>query len=139
MTHNPGCSRCNDDKEDVLHMIRDCMVTREIWEIALLTSPQSDFFSPTSIQDWILKCMFTGPSRRGELGWQEKMAIIIWCLWRWRNVEVFEKERLSLHTRWELISRCVEETRLAWGVDHVASNSSVPLEFLGQSNAETLG
>lgn len=97
LTQNPGCSRCNCDKEDVVHMVRDCVASKVVWEAVLPRYPQPNFFSQTSVRDWIHEGLRSDAARRASFGWKEVMAIVAWCLWRWRNEEVFDKEIRLLH------------------------------------------
>lgn len=46
--------------------------------------------------------------------WPEVMAITWWNLWRWRNEDIFEREKLPLPQKLKHIRSSVEETVKAW-------------------------
>lgn len=95
-------------------MIRDCVASREVWEVMLLKYPQSNFFTHSSTQLWLYAGMREYRVEKGGFGWKEIMAIVIWCLSKW-NDEIFEKGTRTLNERIQFIQRRVEESTTIWG------------------------
>lgn len=118
-----------------MHTIRDCVASREVWEIVLLRYPQSHFFSQAFAREWIHEGLRMGETRKGCIGWKEIMAIVSWRLWRWRNEKVFDKGVQPLHERLEFIHKSAEETGLIWGREENNSNNRV-LSFVSAQPTE---
>lgn len=108
-----ACSRCNGEREDALHMVGQGLqcIKRSL-----------ESFPPTTGGSQLLFLFFTRPvigdnlgcKRRadGVSGWPEKFVIISWCLWRWRNAEIFEKNVMPMSLKLEFIEMCVWSGKL---------------------------
>lgn len=48
-----------------------------------------------------------------SLKWPERMAIIVWALWKWRNDWVFKNEEMSLPRRLKSLMSSLEEVSVA--------------------------
>lgn len=101
MTNSPACPRCSCAVEDALHMLRDCPPSKEVWVRTWPTAFIPEFFS-LHLHEWLLKSLSLNsrPRAMGEGSWSERMAITMWNLWKWRNLEVFRKGVMPLHQRW---------------------------------------
>lgn len=115
MTQLAGCARCTCEKEDTLHMVRDCVASREVWEVMLLRYPQSRFFTHTSVQQWLYEGLRGHKAEKGKFGWKEIMATVMWWLWKCRNDEVFDKVTRTLNERICFIQMRIEESAAIWG------------------------
>jgi hypothetical protein len=73
---SPVCQRCGKYKEDVLHCLRDCAPSKEVWQ--LISSVNHRYlFSFTSWKTWLQTMS------KGAFG--NMFAITIWWIWRFRN------------------------------------------------------
>ncbi|KAF7823260.1 putative non-LTR retroelement reverse transcriptase [Senna tora] len=52
ITTSDTCKRCNNAKEDALHVLRDCPLIKPLWESMLKTEHWHRFFS-MNIDEWI--------------------------------------------------------------------------------------
>lgn len=113
MADNPSCHRCAVDKEDVIHMARDCVSSREIWECLPISNMSPDFYN-MPLRDWLLFGLRHGRERNKTASSPERMAISLWWIWRWRNDEVFGSGTTPLSHRLEIITRSFDENRVVW-------------------------
>lgn len=75
MAASAGCGRCSATVEDILHCLRDCPHSKEVWN-RLGCGSFGGFFSADG-WSWLLSIM-QQPN-------VEKLVYILWWIWRWRN------------------------------------------------------
>lgn len=91
LSSNASGSRCSNGTEDLIHLIRDCVGTSEVWK-NLIPSPLHSKFSSTSLQNWLELNLWGQEFSHVSHNWPEKWSIICWWLWKWRNEEVVGRE-----------------------------------------------
>lgn len=96
---------CN--MEVALHTIQDCPASREVW-VNTWPARFSPGFFLLPLRDWMLQCLSLRRSSLEEGGCSERMAITLWNLWKWRNLNVFEGGIIPLQLRLESINRAWE-------------------------------
>lgn len=77
LAHRPGCQCCSANNEGILHVLRDCPHSREIWYRSGLR-PTRSFFTQSNVNtDWI---------REHISGNRECLFLAgVWWIWCWRN------------------------------------------------------
>lgn len=79
LASHAGCQRCSGNGEHILHVLRDCPHSREVWYRSGLR-PTRAFFSQQVVSNWI-----TDHTK----GRNESIFLSgIWWLWCWRNNRV---------------------------------------------------
>lgn len=53
---NPSYHKCDADKEDAIHVVRDCAVSTKVWECMPISSTSSNFYT-MPLREWILLCL----------------------------------------------------------------------------------
>lgn len=84
LTDDTKCFICGESSESTLHILRDCPAARSIWRKVEGPSLDPTFFQE-DLKNWILKNL----ENKEHETWPTFFAIIIWWLWRWRNMFVF--------------------------------------------------
>ncbi|CAN1145565.1 Putative ribonuclease H protein At1g65750 [Linum perenne] len=87
MSQDGSCHRCPGAVEDLLHVLRDCNLAREVWTKLFPHSVVTNFFSD-GIHDWLRhglqqpdSCLIFGTA--------------IWLIWKARNEAVFEHTSMT--------------------------------------------
>ncbi|KAK9005282.1 hypothetical protein V6N11_042725 [Hibiscus sabdariffa] len=83
------CVVCNVSDETVTHVLRDCCVTRQLWQQLLPPALAQHFFS-MNLQAWLscnLMSTFLHPV--WNLSWNLLSASLIWQFWKRRNDIIF--------------------------------------------------
>lgn len=111
MSMSARCERCGDILEDSLHVLGDCTFARDVWGVFRPQAWIKDFAS-LPLRDWILENLKANGEDRQEIGWPARMAVIVWMLWRWRNMEIFKHERLPLPHRIQTLLQLFDEAKM---------------------------
>ncbi|XVF10997.1 hypothetical protein REPUB_Repub07fG0231300 [Reevesia pubescens] len=83
------CSRCSTNDETILHALRDCTKSKEIW-LSFGTVLGPDFFD-LGLRDWILKN--TSKNKKVlRVSLSTLFAVTSWYVWYWRNCLLHEEE-----------------------------------------------
>lgn len=82
------CECCGQEKEDVIHALRDCVVAQRIWNY-LVPDVFRQPFSSLNIHDWL--CFNLGKAGVNEIldDWACFFGITIWKIWLWHNQFIF--------------------------------------------------
>jgi len=83
MVASPSCTRCSSPIEDILHCLRDCPHSRELW-LRLNMGRYNTFFSEFDVKVWLhemTKCTSAILFITG-----------VWNVWCWRNNTIFEDQ-----------------------------------------------
>ncbi|KAL4279937.1 hypothetical protein GQ457_03G021630 [Hibiscus cannabinus] len=92
LTASVQCKVCFDSPEDTIHVLRDCMVARNLWS-RVLTEAQYETFSQLNGDDWFRVNLFAPnivTSTRKE--WPQVFAIFCWLLWKNRCCRIMGSE-----------------------------------------------
>ncbi|KAJ8425912.1 hypothetical protein Cgig2_015730 [Carnegiea gigantea] len=81
---------CHNVEETSLHLLRDCIFARNIWEKIVEGVLKTNFVS-TNLNDWMSINVGSGMSH-GAIKWSTIFTVTIWRVWRWRNALVFNDD-----------------------------------------------
>ena len=86
------CPICQREPESIIHAIRDCVWVITIW-IQLGVSISNQVFWTSNLQDWIiLNGKASSNCDRGNLPWKSIVSFTMWCIWKNRNMVVFNRK-----------------------------------------------
>ncbi|XVF29674.1 hypothetical protein REPUB_Repub15cG0142300 [Reevesia pubescens] len=80
---NPACFRCSLAVENVVHALRDCSKSKEVWLEINKDLETSNFFR-LPLKDWIISNIGCKNSISG-IPWSVFFSSALWFLWFWRN------------------------------------------------------
>ncbi|KAH1039339.1 hypothetical protein J1N35_041082 [Gossypium stocksii] len=87
---DPSCSICGFHSKDILLILRDCVVAKEVWSHVLSGNSLLNFFS-SNLQDWLLANLQDNSMVREERSsWACLFGLIIWHLWKNCNLSIFQ-------------------------------------------------
>ncbi|GLT41442.1 hypothetical protein SLA2020_155080 [Shorea laevis] len=90
MTIDDKCPRCQNGGEDVLHLVRDCASSHQIWS-RWLSEEQQERRRQLSLLEWVrYNHQRSNVKVDFNLSWDATFAIIVWFLWLGRNQAVFK-------------------------------------------------
>lgn len=72
----------------MLHAVRDCPEAKRVWLHLCPTPIQSEFFSETGLQNWIIHSL-SSPKIDDNDDWLYFFPLTAWWLWKWRCQRVF--------------------------------------------------
>ncbi|KAL8141026.1 hypothetical protein V2J09_007047 [Rumex salicifolius] len=78
MSPTEGCPRCTDT-ESLLHLLRDCLPIRRVWEEIGGSSLSTSFFNFTAVKDWVVH------NTKNRDSWSTTFSYMIWHTWKCRN------------------------------------------------------
>ena len=87
------CPVCHVEVEDQLHVLRDCSITRAMWQILVPCSDHTRFFRSDFMQ-WFRENLMKKDIMNEE-AWGATFVIACWWIWRRRNLFVFEQKKVS--------------------------------------------
>ncbi|KAJ1430774.1 Ribonuclease H-like superfamily [Sesbania bispinosa] len=87
LSDSPSCPRCSNNMESILHCIRDCPHSREIW-LRMGLCHLSNFFSLDTVS-WIFQQL--------DVEDMELRLLSIWWVWRWRNNMILDSSRWKIN------------------------------------------
>ncbi|KAK4273715.1 hypothetical protein QN277_017054 [Acacia crassicarpa] len=94
LSDNGSCQICNMGQENLLHVIRDCPETLELWRQIVPRSLWRTFSSLT-LDSWMRWNLNYRVGSKQEEDWKQVFAITCWWLWRRRNSTIFENKKIS--------------------------------------------
>ncbi|KAH9673795.1 reverse transcriptase domain-containing protein [Citrus sinensis] len=82
------CEYCGQEKKDVIHALRDCVVAKRIWNHLVLGMFKQSFFS-LDLRDWL--CFNLGKAGINKVvdEWACLFGVAVWKIWFWRNQFIF--------------------------------------------------
>ena len=121
LSEDPRCLRCPaQDEETILHLLRDCPIARVVWR-NVGGATQDPSFWMGSLEDWMV-CNLQAQGRHFSDTWPTCFAVVVWWLWRWRNLVVFGRQQdIPVDTGSFLQNRFTE----AWQAFYGEGNSSL--------------
>lgn len=87
-----SCNRCMHGQEIILHLLRDCHYSRQVWQFLQLDHDSN--FYVANYMDWIVNNI---NSVRGIL-----FAVTCWTIWKSRNSLIFPNKRW---TTWQIVNQ----------------------------------
>ncbi|KAL4351441.1 hypothetical protein GQ457_06G009310 [Hibiscus cannabinus] len=92
LTNLDCCEICLDNSKDLIHVLRDCLVARDLWA-KILPSLQIDSFSQVHADEWLRVNLF---ALAGLLSvskeWPRKFETPCWLMWKNRCCHVMGSE-----------------------------------------------
>lgn len=89
---------CQIQEEDILHAIWDCGRAKEVWTLLVPNDKTMEFFA-LGLQEWF-SWMWQMRRRNGIITrWPERLILVCWMQWKWRNMEIFEGVKLDIQQR----------------------------------------
>jgi ribonuclease HI len=104
ITPSATCPRCGIFDETIFHCIRDCSLSRNIWQHIGFT--EHSFYSSISIEDWIKNGL------KGNLA--SLFAAGLWWIWRSRNALCLSNETITLPRLAFQINASVDDINLCF-------------------------
>ena len=102
------CPICQREPESIIHAIRDCVWVKTIW-IQLGVSISNQVFWTSNLQDWIiLNGKASSNCDRGNLPWKSIVSFTMWCIWKNRNMVVFNRKSSNHNLSKEIMNQSLE-------------------------------
>ncbi|KAL4354845.1 hypothetical protein GQ457_06G011460 [Hibiscus cannabinus] len=92
MTTSAQCEICGCRREDMDHVLRQCVAAREVW-CKIVPIAERDRFSRVAHREWLRTNLFDVSSTVGDEDWHVRFIITCWLLWKRRCCFVFESAR----------------------------------------------
>ncbi|KAK5786060.1 hypothetical protein PVK06_040687 [Gossypium arboreum] len=84
------CPLCGHDSEDLLHVLRDCLIAKKTWMLVVPTEMISRFFYEP-FQIWLSANICSHDKVQDkEITWSCLFGIIAWRIWKNRNLFIFQ-------------------------------------------------
>ncbi|KAG8474496.1 hypothetical protein CXB51_031152 [Gossypium anomalum] len=88
--YSTSCTLCGHAVEDLVHVLRDCLIAKDVWNIVLPVQLKQRFFS-ASFSDWLLLNLCFHESLYGNgFTWPCLFGLLTWRLWKNRNLFIFQ-------------------------------------------------
>lgn len=84
---------CGDYDETVNHLLFQCKLTKEIWDLAPLSTPTGDFIKIHYLSENLQMMLSLNRNRINEL---KLFFLVGWRIWKMRNALIFESRRMSI-------------------------------------------
>ena len=102
------CPICQREPESIIHAIRDCVWVKTIW-IQLGVSISNQVFWTSNLQDWIiLNGKASSSCDWGNLPWKSIFSFAMWCIWKNRNMVVFNRRVPNQNLSKEIMNQSLE-------------------------------
>lgn len=113
MAADLSCPVCGAPMEDVLHVLRDCSATRQVW--SRLFPMESVQFLSLSSKDWLGWNLAGSTSTLSQVAdWSQEFELTCWNIWKSRNGIVFRNETIPISDKLRHLEKSVEEVASAW-------------------------
>lgn len=90
MTGDSSCGCCGYPLESLVHILRDCIITKDLWLSIVKPSSHQSFFN-LDLNEW-LKLNIVKPHLFGGDNWGSVFASLCWLIWQRRNTRIFERK-----------------------------------------------
>lgn len=91
LTSNPLCSICRVEDESVIHVLRDCPASKDVWKMLVHPSHWSNFFKGDII-DWFLFNSKREIRKLHTINWKLTFGEAVRRLWLRRNSFIFKNK-----------------------------------------------
>ncbi|KAL0005366.1 hypothetical protein SO802_012927 [Lithocarpus litseifolius] len=107
ITQDAQCCVCNNERESIIHAIRDCSFAKSVWDNFSTASDIPGFYN-LDLCPW-LKINLNFQSLRSDLmPWKVLFSFVVWNLWVHRNNVAFKGVRLNQNL-WSHIKHAATE------------------------------
>jgi len=86
------CQHCPFEMESVLHVLKDCPLPHNVWNVIIKPSDR-EVLSSTGFIPWLISNL----SSTASIPWLIMFGVVPWFLWKWRSKGVFGGDA-SLHS-----------------------------------------
>ena len=103
-----SCPICQREPESIIHALRDCAWVKSVWMQLGVSLSNQDFWS-SNIQDWInINGKISLSCAQGNLPWKTTFSFAMWCIWKSRNMVVFNGKMLNQNLPKEIMNHVLE-------------------------------
>ena len=103
-----NCPRCHREPESILHALRDCPVSKRIWQ-QLGRQATEAFFSNQNMREWLRLNAQSGHHFGSiQIPWCQVFLFTIWLIWKDRNQLVFRNKNLNPNLEKDILDRASE-------------------------------
>ena len=99
--------QCHHEVESILHLLRDCPLSINVWHHLGRQVNSSNFFS-LSLQDWLISNATSKLHHNTGLPWNQVFLFNLWLLWKDRNLCVFKHKNPNPNLSREIVNRASE-------------------------------
>ncbi|CAL8168851.1 unnamed protein product [Prunus armeniaca] len=103
-----SCGSCHWPMESILHILRDCVKAKKVWN-ALLNSSQSARFFTMDFQPWLRVNLMSKIVWADGIPWNLVFVFTCWYIWKWRNHYVFHGDEDLAFDSIQIITAAVKE------------------------------
>lgn len=89
--HCSSCTLCGHEIEDLAHVLQDCPFAKDVWMLVLPRQLEQRLFSSPFPYWFSLNLCFQGQLQDSGLSWPCLFGLISWCIWKNRNLSIFQK------------------------------------------------
>ena len=108
MQVDPNCFRCHSEAESILHALRDCPLSKSVWDQLGRRTSNPPFFSQ-NLHDWLNVNATSGQQyTTGQIPWNLVFLFGIWFLWKGRNQLLFNNKNQNPNLAKEIVDRAAE-------------------------------
>jgi hypothetical protein len=91
LDHPPHCLLCEQEEENIQHILVGCVFSREVWFQMLSWVGTSTLHSRTGQFLGMVASNRAEGAQASPPGFNSLVVLILWCLWKHRNVCVFDE------------------------------------------------
>ncbi|KAH1031751.1 hypothetical protein J1N35_043925 [Gossypium stocksii] len=120
---DPSCFVCGSPIEDILHILRNFNIAKDVWSQVITGNRLTTFFS-LNLQYWILlNVQDTSVIPDGGSTWAGLFGMVKWRLWKNRNLFIFQGQPWS--------SREIVNNALCWATQWYSPSRVTPSGGVG--------
>ncbi|KAF3946154.1 hypothetical protein CMV_027546 [Castanea mollissima] len=129
MEFSPVSHLCREGSESILHVLRDCHVTRNLWNSLTPPMAESIFFG-LNTSEWLRQncCNFkTFPN--SDIKWGIIFSFSIWTLWLNRNGVVFRHEKGQQNLKFDVLTKATEFSYIGLNAKHTSTRRQIVVRW----------
>lgn len=85
------CQLCGEEDETVNHLLFQCKLTKEIWDLTPISTPSGEFLNAHNLADNLQDLIMINRNHANEL---KLLFLLGWRIWKMRNALIFENKRM---------------------------------------------
>lgn len=89
-----SCERCGSPLDNTVHVLRNCMAAKRVWNNIIPVSSHPWFYS-LDLKDWICMNLWKEGQMVSGINWCIFFGVAIWRLWYWRNQFIFQQQAMD--------------------------------------------
>ena len=124
------CPLCEESIESIVHVLRDCLVARSLWN-SLLPPMSASLFLGLHLNDWMrLNCCKMNNHATTGIRWGIIFSFGIWTLWLHRNGVLFRNERAQKNLEPEVLGKAVEFAYMRVNGNQACNRRNIQVRWL---------